>query len=679
MNAHELNQRLCGNIESVLKCLFPNGKIIRGEFCVGSLAGEEGKSLKIHLGGSKKGFWCDFAGSKKGKTLLGLWAEVLNGDFAKACREAKEFLGIRDDYERHFYKPAQKLAPPPKLDKSKVAALVEDGPVLNYLCDERKLHELVVRAYRVAQTPDGAAIAFPFFQAEQTEDGIEVCDQAYMVKFLKLARENGKKEIWTTPAGVTDSLFGKKATLVDVEPGALVITEGEIDAISVAHWGYHGVSVPRGAKDATADGKSPNDAWIKADYEWLEQFERIYIWFDADEPGQAAARDVAKRIGLERSFIVSSPPGRKDANDCLVAGMTAAQCRDLFDNAKTLDPVNLQWAGEFTDAVERRLWPPGGVEPGFELPWTLPWRIRPGELTVWTGFGGHGKTVLLSQLMVHLAYCGQRVCVASMEVEPDRTLEVLWCQANGSRMPYTEAELASLGPEQAQAIGKERFRKRYQWLNERFLIFLPEDSISGTGRANWRQLMDCFLYARQRYGCEQFVVDSLMMCVGRSEDDYTEVEAFVDAMAAFAKKHQVHVHLVAHTRKREDEKSPPGKQDVAGPKETADKAHNVVVVHRNLAKAKQWRDCEHAIAKNLAAGNSQAVADAREGLAQARQLHDGEMHLLKQRNGTGENASKYLYFLQNPKQFVPGNPWSTQREDDSYPVVYLPTESEPKP
>jgi twinkle protein len=671
MNAHELNQRLCGSIESVLKSLFPNGKVVRGEFCVGSLAGEEGKSLKVHLGGAKKGFWCDFAGTKKGKTLLGLWAEVLNGDFAKACREAKAFLGIRDDYENRFLRPAEKKAPPPVLDRSKLAALSEDGAVIKYLCEERKLDELVVRAYRVGQTVDGSAIAFPFYQVERAEEGVGLADKAYMVKFLKLARENGKKEIWTLPAGVADSLFGKKATLPDTEPGVLVITEGEIDAISVAHWGYHAVSVPRGAKNATADGKSANDAWIKEDYEWLEQFERIYIWFDADEPGREAAKDVAKRIGRERAFIVTTPAGRKDANDCLIAGMTAVQCRQLFDEAKTLDPVNLQWAGQFTEGVERRLWPPGGVEPGFELPWTLPWRVRPGEMTVWTGFSGHGKTVLLSHLMVHLAYHGERVCVASMEVEPDRTLEVLWTQANAGKMPYSPGEVVGMTEDQAREMGQARFREWFPWLNERFLVFVPDDE-SNVGRADWKDMMNCFVYARQRYGCEQFVVDSLMMCVGRSEEEYGQVEMFVNALSAFAKKHQVHVHLVAHTRKREDEKLPPGKQDVAGPKETADIAHNVVVVHRNQKKKKLWHDSELAIEQCQAAGNEEGVREAMDALREAKLMHDGEMHLLKQRNGTGETASKYLYFLSNAQQFVQGNPWMQQRNDLSYPMVYLP-------
>lgn len=681
MNAHELNQRLCDQIEVVLKHLFPNGRKVRSEFVVGGLTGEAGDSLKIHIGGSKKGFWSDFATGHKSRTLLGLWAEVLSGDYARACKEARAYLGIADDYGKRFFREV-KAAEPGKLDRSKMRALVPDGPAVKYLTDERCLELGVVTLYKVCESSSGDAVVFPFFAVEGQGVDARLAEQAYMTKFMKLARVDGKKEIWTQPAGVTDSLFGKRADLPKTYPaGTLVICEGEIDALSVACYGWHGVSVPRGAKATGSDGKSANDQWIDADYEWLANFERIYLWMDADDPGQKAAADIARRIGLERCFVVKTPRGLKDANECLCAGVTVAELQEAFEGAQTLDPANLQWASVFVDAVLRRLFPPGGVEPGFDLPWPLPWKIRPGEMTVWTGFSGHGKTVLLSQLAVHLANEGQRVCVASMEVEPDRTLETLWCQANGARMPWEWEEIQKLLEQERIDLGTRRFHERYPWLADRFLVFLPEVTSAGVGRADWRTMMECFIYARQRYGCEQFVVDSLMMCVGRSEGEYQEVELFVNALASFAKRHQVHLHLVAHSRKREDEAKPPGKQDIAGPKETADIAHNVAVVHRNHKKSQKWQLIERNLIDLRAlkcstpaqeADRAEKLAEGEKELAVVKAWHDGELHLLKQRNGDGEVASKYLFFHANARQFVQDSPWGQTRTAASRPRRYIP-------
>ena len=85
----------------VLHHLFPSGKKSGNEFLVGSLRGEPGESLNIHLGEHKGPVWKDFATDESGCDLLGLWAAAkCNGDRAQAMREAAQFLGIdrHDDY-----------------------------------------------------------------------------------------------------------------------------------------------------------------------------------------------------------------------------------------------------------------------------------------------------------------------------------------------------------------------------------------------------------------------------------------------------------------------------------------------------------------------------------------------------------------------------------------------------
>ena len=47
--------------EEVARHLMPQGKKEGNEWCIGSIHGETGKSLKIKLTGEKAGLWCDFA------------------------------------------------------------------------------------------------------------------------------------------------------------------------------------------------------------------------------------------------------------------------------------------------------------------------------------------------------------------------------------------------------------------------------------------------------------------------------------------------------------------------------------------------------------------------------------------------------------------------------------------
>jgi twinkle protein len=72
MTPTELSQRLAEEAEKTARYLFPNGRREGQEWRIGSVNGDKGKSLGIHLSGSKAGVWADFATGETGD-LLGLW------------------------------------------------------------------------------------------------------------------------------------------------------------------------------------------------------------------------------------------------------------------------------------------------------------------------------------------------------------------------------------------------------------------------------------------------------------------------------------------------------------------------------------------------------------------------------------------------------------------------------
>ncbi len=94
MMAKEISQQLSQQAEDIARHLLPNGKRQSGEWCVGSINGEAGESLKIHLVGEKAGIWCDFATGDKGD-LLDLWAAKRNLKISEAIKEASRYLVYR--------------------------------------------------------------------------------------------------------------------------------------------------------------------------------------------------------------------------------------------------------------------------------------------------------------------------------------------------------------------------------------------------------------------------------------------------------------------------------------------------------------------------------------------------------------------------------------------------------
>lgn len=539
--AKEISEMLAAQAEAVATMLFPNGKRVGSEWAV-----SDPSSLKIHLTGSRAGLWARFAGDEKGD-LLDLWKFAKGCDFVTALRQARDFLGVKEERNEGQFKtatPTKKFVRP-TLDQH--SELESGGPVYDYLTKTRKLDPAILRAYRVQQMTHskfGASIVFPIFD----ERGLAVD----LVKYLAVNRgADGKKTIWAT-ADSRPHLFGWQAISKDARD--IVITEGEIDALTVAAWGYAAMSIPSGVK---------NLDWIEHDFDALARFGRIFLLTDSDTPGNACAEAIAARLGRERCFRIVIP-AFKDANE---AEMSGRFCGPDFDEcvsaAKTLDPVELRNASEYASELWEELNPTADML-GSETPWDIEWRIRPGEVTIWTGWSGHGKSHLLNQVLLHdFATTGSRVLVASFEMPVRQTIAQLARMASGRRISQKEAANSACA-----------------YLGQGFWFY------DVFGAKPWREFMPLFAYAIRRYGIRRIVIDSLLRC-GVAEDDYEGQKAFVSALVAFAAEHSVHVHLVAHSRKKDDESKPPGKLDIRGAAAITDLVHNGWSVWRNKEKESQ--------------------------------------------------------------------------------------------
>jgi twinkle protein len=184
--------------------------------------------------------------------------------------------------------------------------------------------------------------------------------------------------------------------------------------------------------------------------------------------------------------------------------------------------------------------------------------FRPGEVSLWAGINGHGKSMFLSQVELDLCFQGERVMVASFEMTVPRQMQRMCRQAYAGDQP----PIPFMG-------------ELHRWTDGRLWMY------DHMGAIEWKKVMAVLRYARQHFGITQFVVDSLMKCV-RGDDDYNGQKDFVDALCAFAQANGVHVHLVHHVRKGENEiAKAPGKFDIKGAGAITDLVDNVFIVWRN--------------------------------------------------------------------------------------------------
>ena len=133
--------------------------------------------------------------------------------------------------------------------------------------------------------------------------------------------------------------------------------------MTLHQYGVPALSVPFGG------GKGAKQQWIETEFDRLLMFDKIYLCFDNDAEGQAAVDELLGRLGRHRCFVVQLPLPYKDANACLMAGVTPEVIKICFANAKSLDPIELKSAACFVEQVIEEFYPTEDQEKGICLPW----------------------------------------------------------------------------------------------------------------------------------------------------------------------------------------------------------------------------------------------------------------------------------------------------------------------
>lgn len=253
---------------------------------------------------------------------------------------------------------------------------------------------------------------------------------------------------------------------------------------------------------------------------------------------------------------------------------------------------------------------------GTALPWEKTrdrWALRPGELTIWAGINGHGKSLVTGQVALDLVSKGEGVCIASMEMRPSTTLYRMTRQALGQEN-YTR--------EKATAVHEA---------TDLLLWFYDH-----RGTVSWQTMIGLGRYVAKKFKVQHLFIDSLMK-LGIATDDYNAQKQAVNELCALAHDTGLHIHLIHHARKSGGEDHPLDKFSIKGAGEIVDLADNGVLVWRNKAKERE---------------NEQQFPDP-----DVMKKADVVLDLCKQRDGEWEGRVG-LYYHPKSMQFLnePGPP-----------------------
>jgi len=201
---------------------------------------------------------------------------------------------------------------------------------------------------------------------------------------------------------------------------------------------------------------------------------------------------------------------------------------------------------------------------GLKLPWRKAdqFHFRSGEMTIWTGYSGHKKSMILGQVMLSIMAQASVVCISSLEMKPHKSLKRMAHQFTGSGEP-TMPMLDDM----------------FDWFAGKLWFY---DQV---GTIDPKRMIAVSRYAITELGVEHMVIDSLMKC-GIDEDDYNKQKWFVDELHTLAKDTDAHIHLVSHQKKPHDsrEHEPGEKYGVHGSANITNQPENVLVVYWNKKK-----------------------------------------------------------------------------------------------
>lgn len=394
-----------------------------------------------------------------------------------------------------------------------------------------------------------ACVTFPW--TELAPDGTVT---TLRVKARSLSLKSAQR---LEPKGGPWGLFGWHTVPADATE--LVITEGEYDAMAVFQaTGRPAVSLPNGARSLPLEVLPQ-----------LERFKRIYLWMDDDVAGQEGAVKIAKKLGEMRVLLVhgrhglpAGAKGPKDANDALRAGL---DLESMIARAKPIPHEQIVSFAELREEILRDLTHPqqaAGVQsktlPGLNR---LLKGHRPGELTIVTGPTGSGKTSILSQLSLDYAAQGVPTLWGSFELSNVRLVKKMIQQYAAQPLEGKAAEF-------------EAWADRFEQLPIYFMRFFGSSDVA--------HVLEAMEYAAYVNDVSHVVLDNLQFMhsgQGRGFEKFELLDRSIELLRKFATQANVHVSLVVHPRKVDDDQLL-STASVFGTAKATQEADNVIIVQR---------------------------------------------------------------------------------------------------
>lgn len=312
----------------------------------------------------------------------------------------------------------------------------------------------------------------------------------------------------------------------------LVITEGEIDAMSISQVQgnkYPCVSVPSGAQSAKK--------YIAQNLEWIESFNEVILAFDDDEAGRKAISEVSTLIDPKK-LKVADYGNYKDYNEMLLAGETTAMISSVF-NAEVWKPDGIISASELTYELLS-----APISAGVPYPYdrlnSMLYGGRGQEITIWTAGSGLGKTSILRELQYHyLTHTDVKQGIIFLEESVQRSAQGL--VAIDNNIPLHQLRFNGMSEELYQKSIDKMFKSDKLYFHDHF------------GSLDADNLLTKIRYMRSALDVDYIWLDHISIVVSGTDtnDERKTIDMFMTKLRSMVQETGVGIHAVVHLKRKD--------------------------------------------------------------------------------------------------------------------------------
>lgn len=334
----------------------------------------------------------------------------------------------------------------------------------------------------------------------------------------------------------TNELFGQ--SVFEAGQKYLVVTTGEEDALAFAQTLYS-------KKDNTeywtpvvsvtcGDGSIIKQ--FKANYEYINSFDKVVLAFDNDEPGQKYLEEAARLLSPGKAFIAKFPKGVKDASD-MVKANRAAELKQLFWKAIPFSRVDVLHLSQMWDDFESE-------DNNIKIPFPASWShlnemmnggMEKGEITIIGALTSIGKSSIINNVVYSLIE-NTRFKVGAMYLEGTKREVVRDLLSLDAGMNLRTVNRDNIDIDALKNRFFENLAKKDQFVY-----------VDHQGSISTAEIFDKLNYLAKAENCDVIIIDPVQ--AGVNSSDNGAIIEFMDTLLKFAKETDTCVIAVSHMRK----------------------------------------------------------------------------------------------------------------------------------